>query len=89
LGIIILVLIENGSEQKEKNMIDEVLYMEARVFIEFLRKFKMKAKEANRIFESYGIWKYIEECYDLLHMSGDEYVLNDIVKILKYKGARI
>lgn len=70
-------------------MIDEILYMEARVFMEFLKKFNMKAKEANQIFENYGIWKYIEDCYDLLHVSGDEYVLNDIVKILNNKGARI
>ena len=70
-------------------MIDEILYMEARVFMGFLRKFNIKAKEANQIFEDYGIWEYIEQCYDLLHVSGDEYVLNDIEKILKNKGVKI
>ncbi len=67
-------------------MLDEVLFMEARVFAEYLRKYKMKPKEANRIFEKYGIWKYLEECYDTLHMNGDEYILNDIEYILRRNG---
>ncbi len=61
--------------------------MEARVFSAFLRKFKMTPKDANHIFEKYGIWDYIEECYDTLHMSGDEYVLDDIIYILRKRGA--
>ncbi len=68
-------------------MLDEVLFMETRLFSEFLLRFSMKPKDANRIFEQYGIWNYIEQCYDVLHMSGDEYILNDIVLILKRKGA--
>ena len=68
-------------------MLNEILFMEARIFAEYLRKFKMKPKEANGIFERYGIWNYIEECYDVLHMNGDEYILNDIEYILKKKGA--
>lgn len=37
------------------------------------------------MFEHYGIWKYLEECYDVLHMNGDEYVMNDIETILRKK----
>jgi len=68
-------------------MINEVLYMEARIFREFLNRFHMKPSEANSLFKTYGIWKYIESCYDVLHMSGDECVLDDIQQILKNKGA--
>jgi len=70
-------------------MLDEVLFMEARLFAEYLKKFNIKPKDANRIFESYGIWKYIEECYDVLHMNGDEYILNDIEFIIRRKGASL
>lgn len=70
-------------------MLNEVLFMEARLFSEYLRRFKMKPKDANRVFEKYGIWKYIEDCYDILHMNGDEYILNDIEYILRKKGAMI
>ena len=68
-------------------MIDEVLFMEARVFSDFLRKFNMKPRDASRLFEDNGIWSYIEGCYDVLHMSSDECVLNDIEYILQRRGA--
>lgn len=70
-------------------MLDEVLFMEARVFADYLNKFKIRPKDANRIFEKFGIWKYIEDCYDTLHMNGDEYVLNDIEYILEKRGASL
>ncbi|MBQ9007757.1 MAG: DUF3791 domain-containing protein [Clostridia bacterium] len=68
-------------------MLNEVLFLEARIFAEFVRKFNIKPKEANRVFEKYGIWTYIEECYDTLHMNGDDYILNDVEHILQRKGA--
>ena len=68
-------------------MLDEILFMEMRIFSAFLQKHKMKPKEANKLFEEYGIWDYIEECYDSLHTSGDEYILNDIEYILQKRGA--
>ena len=70
-------------------MLNEVLFMEARLFSEYLRRFNMKPKDANRVFEKYGIWKYIEDCYDMLHMNGDEYILNDIEYILRKRGALV
>jgi len=37
---------------------------------------------ANKIFRENEIWSYIEDCYDALHTSGDEYILNDIESML-------
>ena len=68
-------------------MLNEIIFMETRVFSEFVRKYNLKPKHANYLFEKYGIWKYIEECYDVLHMNGDDYVLDDIVYILQNRGA--
>ena len=68
-------------------MLDEVLYMEARVFREFLSRSNMKPAAANRLFNAHGIWNYIESCYDTLHMSGDECVMEDIERILETEGA--
>ena len=67
-------------------LLDEVLYMEVRVFRRFLNKYKIKAKDAYHIFEENDIWGYIEACYETLHMSGDDYVINDIQEILQSKG---
>ena len=68
-------------------LLDEVLYMEIRVFREFIRRHGLKAVEAYHIFEKNDIWGYIESCYDVLHMGGDECVLEDIQKILDRNGA--
>ena len=68
-------------------LLDEVIYMEVRIFREFLDRFKMKASEAYSLFERNDIWGYIESCYDILHMNGDEYVLNDVQQILIKNGA--
>lgn len=64
-------------------LLDEVLYMEVRVFREFLKRSQMKPAEAYDLFERNDIWHYIESCYDVLHMAGDECVLNDICRILR------
>jgi len=68
-------------------LLDEVIYMQVRVFREFLNRYKMKAADAYQLFEKNDIWGYIESCYEVLHMSGDETVLNDIQRILKRNGA--
>ena len=67
-------------------LLDEVIYMEVRVFREFLNRFKMKAADAYHLFEENDIWGYIESCYEVLHMGADETVLNDIQKILQKNG---
>ena len=66
---------------------DEVLYMEVRIFREFINRLKMKASDAYSLFEKHDIWGYIESCYPVLHMNGDEAVVNDILHILSRNGA--
>lgn len=70
-------------------MIDEVLFMEMRLFSDFCKNNKISAKEANRIFNQYRIWEYIESCYDSLHLNGDDVVLNDIDMILNRNGVSV
>ena len=70
-------------------MINELLYFEARVFREFCTRFNKDHRKANSLFKDYGIWDYIESCYDTLHMSGDDCVVEDISEILKEKGVAL
>ena len=70
-------------------MLNEVLYMEARLFREFCNMNNISPSHANDIFNKFQIWKYIESCYDTLHTTGDEYILDDIQNILAAKGAVI
>lgn len=67
-------------------MLDEVVFMQTRLFRDFCESTKLSPVRANELFEKYGIWTYIEDCYDVLHLSSDENVLQDIIRILKSKG---
>ncbi len=63
-------------------MINEVLFMEVRLIRDFCEKYNLTMQVANKIFRENEIWSYIEDCYDALHTSGDEYILNDIESML-------
>ena len=63
-------------------MINEVLYMEIRLIREFCKRHLVSMGVANKIFKENQIWSYIEDCYESLHTSGDEYILDDIEAML-------
>lgn len=68
-------------------MIDEVLYMQTRIFRMFCERSGLDPKEANRLFCTAGAWDFIADCFDALHTSGDEYVYEDVMRLLKNKGS--
>ena len=57
---------------------DEVLDMQVRIFRKFGTRHHIAPKETLSIFEKFDILGFISECYELLHVSGDECVLDDI-----------
>lgn len=67
-------------------MLNEVVFFETRIFRMFCEKLKVSPVDANKLFEKYGIWKYIEDTYDMLHLSSDEYALKNILEILMVNG---
>lgn len=75
--------------QGGKAMLDEVIFFQTRIFRIFCDKAKLSAHDANMIFDQYGIWKYLEDAYDVLHINGDECALDDVIAILKEKGVNI
>lgn len=70
----------------DEYMINELLYMETRVFREFCNRYHLPSEKVNNIFNSHNIWNYIESCYELLHVNGDDYILKDIECLLKKQG---
>lgn len=52
----------------------------------FCEQLQVSPVDANKLFEKYGIWKYIEDTYDMLHLSSDEYALKNILEILRVNG---
>ena len=67
-------------------MINEVLYMESRLFRLFCEEYHFVSAKANQLFNANHIWDYIEQTYDMLHLSGDESALAEIAALLQVKG---
>lgn len=70
-------------------MLNELIFFETRIFRMFCEKLQVSPVDANKLFEKYGIWKYIEDTYDMLKLNGDECAVNDIWEILKVKGIKL
>ena len=67
-------------------MLDEVLYMQVRLFRMFCEKTGLSARRGNEVFNLGGIWDFISSCYDYLHLSSDEAALSDVFARLDYLG---
>ena len=50
---------------------------------------KLSGKEVYEIFEKYGVLKYLQEGYDMLHTQGDRWIMNDINEFLKIRGYNV
>lgn len=67
-------------------MLDEVIYMQVRLFRMFRERTGLTAREANRIFEKGGVWDFVASNFGILHLSGDEAALNDVFNRLSFVG---
>lgn len=67
-------------------MIDEVLYMQVRLFRMFQERTGITSHAANQAFLEGGVWDFISSCYDVLHLSSDEAALDDVFKRLDFAG---
>ena len=49
----------------------------------------LSGKETLKLFDDYGVLDYLENNYDVLHTTGDRFLVNDIDEFLKIRGANI
>lgn len=70
-------------------MLNELIFFEARIFRMFCEKLQVSSADTNKLFETYGVWKYIEDTYDMLSLGSDKCAVNDIVEILKINGVKL
>lgn len=70
-------------------LLNETLFMQTRLFSLFCERTNIDPKKADLLFKNYGIWSYIENCYDSLHLEGDENIYLDIINILHSKKVNI
>lgn len=70
-------------------MESEILNMQIRIIRQFGERNNKTPEECAKIFKVNGIWEYIRNCYDMLHLSSDECVLSDIMQILHLRGGKV
>ena len=70
-------------------MLNELIFFEVRIFRMFYEKLQASSADTNKLFETYGVWKYIEDTYDMLSLSSDECAVKDILVMLKVNGIKL
>lgn len=70
-------------------MIDEVLFMQMRLFRLFCERTGLSSREGNALWNDHDIWDFVESCYDVFHIEGDEAILNDIFTKLTHEGVAL
>lgn len=66
---------------------EQILYMQVRLTRAAAEKWGKSLAEAVGIFNRYGVLEYIESCYELFHVQGDEANFEDIERYLQAKSA--
>ena len=65
---------------------DQVLYMQIRIFNKLCDRLSISIDECNKLYDKYEIDEFILKMFDLFHMCGDEYIINEIIKYIEYRG---
>lgn len=65
---------------------DNVLTMQVRIFHKFWMCHHIEPKDAVSVFEKFDIFGFISECYEVLCVTGDESILEDIDEIIHANG---
>lgn len=67
----------------------EIVFMQARLLRLASEEWHMPIQKVNVLFDKYSILKFIEDCYDVFHMEGDDAVFDEIKTLLKNKGVNV
>ena len=68
---------------EKKAHIREITYLQAECLLLYSKKYKLSLGETSELFERYHILDYISVCYDYLHLSGVDYLVEDIANRIK------
>ena len=66
----------------------EITYMQADCLYKYSKRKRIPLSEAVKRFEQYHIFKYLSECYELLHLYGTDEIVSDIGKRVEEGAVR-
>ncbi|MCI8697021.1 DUF3791 domain-containing protein [uncultured Acetatifactor sp.] len=66
----------------------QIIYMQARIMRLASERWNKPMEKVAALFTQYNALRYIEECFDMFHVEGDEAILEDVETYLKGRGMR-
>lgn len=67
----------------------QIIYMQTRMVRMASEEWEMSLKNVIDLFSKYDVLGYIERCFGIFHVEGDEAIFEDVKNYLKRKGAGI
>ena len=67
----------------------EIIFMQVRLVRLASEEWNTSIQKAAVLFDRYNIFKFIEDCYGVFHMEGDNAVFDEIKTLLKNKGVDV
>lgn len=68
---------------------EEIIFMQARLLRLAADKWDTTVQKSSTVFDRYGIFELIRDCYSMFHTEGDETVFGEIEKVLEHKGVDV
>lgn len=66
----------------------QIIYMQTRIMRLASERWNKPMEEVSALFAQYNALRYIEECFDMFHVEGDEAILEDVETYLRNRGMR-
>lgn len=65
----------------------QILYMQARIMRLASGKWSRPIEAIAELFARFQVFQYMEACFGIFHVEGDEAILEDVARYLENKGA--
>lgn len=67
----------------------EIIFMQVRLVRLASEKWNRSISEIAVLFKDAGVYKFIEDCYEIFHCEGDNAVFEDVAKLVSRKGYNV
>ena len=67
----------------------EIIFMQVRLVRLASEKWNKSISEIAVLFKETGVYKFIEDCYEIFHCEGDNAVFEDVTKLVSRKGYNV
>lgn len=66
----------------------QIIYMQTRIMRLASERWNKLMETISELFTKYNALRYMEECFDIFHVEGDEAILEDVETYLGNRGMR-